>query len=291
MAVVRESVRRWFAGDAPTHSAALAFYTLFSLGPMLLVAGSIAGALFGQAATRDTIERQIYKMTGPQAAATVREVLASAAEPELQGIMGLVGVVTLLLGATAVFGQLQSALNEVWEVEPKPGHAVRSFLRKRLLSFGLVIVIGFLLVVSLILDTALSAVGAYLGRVVEMPPWVLASANFSVFLGLVAVLFALIYRVLPDARIGWKDVAIGAACTALLFATGKVLIGYYLGQSDVASVYGVAGSLVIVLLWVYYSSMVVLLGAGFTRVWSRRHRPLGVVPESGAERRPGKGSA
>jgi membrane protein len=286
-AVVRETVVHWLASGAATQSAALAFYTLFSLAPVLVVAVAIAGAVFGEAATQLEIAHQVGSLFGAEAAESVRQVLASAARPDVRGWAGVVGALTLLLGASAVFGQLQDALNAVWEVKPKPGRLVRDFLEKRLLSFGLVLAFGFLLLVSLLLSAALNAFGAYLQRRVGLAPAVLDAVNFAVFFAVISVLFGLIYRVLPDAVIAWRDVAVGAVVTALIFSIGKLLIGIYLGRSGVASVYGVAGSLVLLLLWVYYSSMIVLLGAGFTRVWSRRYRPLGVIPEPGAARRTG----
>jgi membrane protein len=216
----------------------------------------------------------------------VERLLDGAARPELRSWAGIVGAVMLLLGATAVFAQLQEALNAVWEVKPRPGRLVRDFLKKRLLSFGLVLAIGFLLLVSLVLSAGLTAFGAYVQRRLAMSTAVLDAANFALFFVVIGVLFALIFRLLPDAVIAWRDVAVGAVITALMFSLGKYLIGLYLGRSGVASVYGVAGSLVLLLLWVYYSSMIMLMGAGFTRVWSRRYRPRGVVPEPGAKRAP-----
>jgi membrane protein len=286
-AVVRETVGQWMAGAAPTQSAALAFYTLFSLGPVLVVAVTIAGAVFGEEATRAEIGRQVMLLAGSAAAEAVRQVLETAAEPELRGWSGLVGVVTLLVGASAVFGQLQEALNAVWEVKPRPGHLIHDFLRKRLLSFGLVLAVGFVLLVSLVLSAALSAFGGYVQRRLAIAAELLAVIDFVTFFLLVTFLFGLIFKLLPDAEIAWRDVAVGATATALVFSIGKELIGIYRGRSEVASVYGVAGSLVLLLLWSYSSSMILLLGAGFTRVWSRRHRPRGVVPEPGAARAPG----
>jgi membrane protein len=282
-AVVRETVLRWWRSNAPAQSAALAFYTLFSLAPVLVVSVSIAGAVFGEAVTRAEIERQVRALAGDESAEIVRQVLDSAARPELGGLVGVVGALTLLFGATAVFGQLQEALNSVWGVRPRPGRLIRNFLRKRLLSFGLVLVIGFLLMVSLVLSAALAALGAYLQRLLAFPAGLLESLNFALFFAVITLLFMLIYRMVPDAVVAWRDVATGAVVTALLFAVGKELIGLYLGRAGIASAYGVAGSLVLLLLWVYYSAMIVLLGAGFTRVWSRRWRPPGVVPEPGAE--------
>ncbi len=282
---------QWIGGAAPTQSAALAFYTLFSLGPVLVLAVALAGAVFGEAATRAEIERQVALLAGPDAARTVVEVLSEASEPELRNWAGVVGLVTLLVSASAVFGQLQVALNAVWGVAPRPGHVVRDFLRKRLLSFGLVLAIGFVLLVSLVLSAALSALGGYFQRRFALPAGLLSVLDFAVFFLLVTFLFGLIFELLPDARIAWRHVALGAVVTALSFSVGKELIGLYLGRSGVASIYGVAGSLVLLLLWVYYSSMILLLGAGFTRVWSRRHRPHGVIPEPGAARTPAQGTA
>jgi membrane protein len=284
--VIRETVGSWTASSAPTQSAALAFYTLFSMAPVLVVAVSIAGAVFGEAATRAEIEHQVAALAGTQSAEAVRSVLDASARPQLRSWAGLFGALALLVGATAVFVQLQDALNAVWEVKPKPGRLVRNFLKKRLLSFGLVLAVGFLLLVSLVLSAALSALGAYATRALAMPPAALDVANFVLFFVVLGVLFGLMFKLVPDAVIRWRDVAVGAVVTALVFSIGKTLIGLYLGRSGVASVYGVAGSLVLLLLWVYYSSMILLMGAGFTRVWSRRYRPLGVIPEPGAKKAP-----
>lgn len=288
-AAARETVAQWVGVAAPTRSAALAFYTLFSLGPVLVVAVAIAGAAFGEEATRAELERQVRMLAGSDAAATVRQVLGAAGEPELRGWAGAVGVVTLLIGASAVFGQLQEALNAIWEVKPRPGRLIRSFLRKRLLSFGLVLAVGFVLLVSLVLSAGLAAFGGYLQRRLEIPAGLLSALDFGAFLVVVTFLFGLIFKLLPDAAIAWRDVIVGAVATALVFSVGKELIGLYLGRSEVASVYGVAGSLVLLLLWIYYTSMILLLGACFTRVWSRRYRPRGVIPEPGAAVAPAAG--
>ena len=286
LAVLRETFAQWVASDAPTQSAALAFYTLFSMAPVLVVVVAIAGSVFGEAATRVEIERQISALAGERSAETVRQVLDEAARPQLRSWAGLAGALALVLGATAVFAQLQEALNAVWEVKPRPGRLVHNFLKKRLLSFGLVLAMGFLLLVSLVLSAALAAFGAYLQRSLTISTGVLDALNFAIFFAVISGLFALIFRLLPDAVIAWRDVAVGAVVTALVFSLGKLFIGLYLGRSGVASVYGVAGSLVLLLLWVYYSSMIILMGAGFTRVWSRRYRPRGVIPEPGAARAP-----
>lgn len=301
-AVVRETVLRWWRSEAPMQSAALAFYTLFSMAPVLVVAVSIAGAVFGEEATRTELQVQVETLAGGESAAMVRRVLDSAARPDLSRLAGIVGAVTLLFGATVVFGQLQRSLNAVWGVHPQPGHLLQNFLKKRLLSLGLVLVIGFLLLVSLVLSAAISALGSYLQGLLAFPAGWLDVLDFALFLVILTGLFMLMFRVLPDAVVSWRDVALGALVTALLLSLGKELIGLWVGRAGIASAYGVAGSLVVLLLWIYYSSMILLLGAGFTRVWSRRYRRPGVMPEAGAERaregeeatggrRPGNGAA
>jgi membrane protein len=267
-------------------SAAIAFYTLFSLAPMLVVAVAISGAVFGEQETRERLEAQVEDLAGEESASLVRRMLDSAARPNLSRLAGIVGLVTLLFGATTVFGQLQESLNAVWEVRPQPGNAIRGFLKKRLLSLGLVLVIGFLLLVSLVLSAAVSALGEYFQSRLPVPEELLGALDFGISLLVISVLFGLIFQFLPDAELSWRNVAVGAVVTALLFSIGKELIGLYLGRAGVASAYGVAGSVVLTLLWVYYSSMILLFGACFTRVWSRRQRPAGVVPERGAERCP-----
>jgi membrane protein len=283
-----ETGRQWWEADVPARSAAIAFYTLFSLAPLLVVAVAISGMAFGEEVTRAGLEAQVEELAGGDSALLVRRVLDSADRPNLSRWAGLVGIVTLLLGATTVFGQLQESLNAVWEVQPRPGQVARRFLKKRLLSLGLVLVFGFLLLVSLVLSAALSALGGYLQRGLGLPDGLLGALDFGLFLLVISVLFLLIFRIVPDAELEWRDVALGAVVTGVLFSVGKELIGLYIGRAGVASVYGVAGSLVLLLLWVYYSSMLLLLGACFTRVWSGRRRTSDVVPEPGAERQSGK---
>lgn len=284
--VLVETVGNWLRHRSPVESAALAFYTLFSLAPVLLVMVVVAGAIWGEEAVRGRIVYEFSGLMGREAAGVVQTALESAAVDGSSNVAAAVGLVTLLFGATAVFVQLQDTLNQVWEVAPKPGRLIKDFLKKRLISFGVVLCMGFVLLVSLGVSAALSALQDYLQAILDIPAIFLQSANFLLAFLVITVLFGLIYKLLPDAKIAWRDVAWGAVATALLFSLGKYLIGLYIGQTGVASTYGAAGSLVVVLVWVYYSSLILLLGAEFTRVHSRRYRPTRVQPEPGAMRVP-----
>jgi membrane protein len=282
---LREIVSNWGVHRCSAQSAALAFYTIFSLAPILVVVIALAGAVFGEEAVRGQIVGEFQGLMGRDAALLVQEVLKSSAKPATGRLTALIGVGTLILGATAVFGQLQDALNTVWAVAPKPGAAITTLLRKRLHSFALVVGLGFLLLVSLVLSAALSWFSSYLERVFAFPVDLLQVANFVVSFVVITLLFAMTYRILPDVRIAWRDVWLGSVLTALLFVVGKTLIGLYLGRTGVASAYGAAGSLVVILLWTYYSSLIFFFGAELTRVHSRQFRSLR-QPEEGAVRVP-----
>ncbi len=284
-AELAETFRNWNLHGASTQSAALAFYTIFSLAPILVVVIAVAGALFGADAVRGQIYREFRGVMGEETASFVQGVLQSAARHG-SGLAAVVGTATLLVGASAVFVQLQESLNVVWAVAPRPGAAFTTLLKKRLLSFALVLGLGFLLVVSLVLSAALTAFGSLAERRFALPENLLTVANGVVSYLLVMLLFAMVYRVLPDVRLAWREVWTGGAVTALLVAAGKALIGLYLGHTTTASTYGAAGSLVVILLWVYYTSLVFLFGAELTRVHSRRHRSAPAPPEAGAVRVP-----
>lgn len=288
---LRQVMTNWGVHRCSTQSAALAFYTIFSLAPVLVVVITLAGFIWGQEAVRGQIFDEFKGLMGPDAALLVQEVLQSAARPASGRIAAVIGIVTLMLGATAVFGQLQEALNTVWAVEPKPGAALTTLLRKRLHSFTLVIGIGFLLAVSLVLSAALTGFSRYLEHRLDLPVDFLQVANFVVSFVVITLLFAMTYRILPDVKIGWRDVWLGSVLTALLFVVGKTLIGLYLGRTGVVSAYGAAGSLVVILLWVYYSALIFFFGAELSRVHSRQYRPR-AKPEEGAVRVPeGQGGA
>jgi membrane protein len=253
--------------EALTRGAAIAFYTVTSLGPVLLIVISIAGLAFGQEAAQGAIFEQLTGLMGAQASEAMQSVLASASAKSSGIIATLIGIATLIATASGIFGEMQTALNRIWRAEPKSG-TISRLIRARAASLGLVAALGFLLVVSLVASAALSAFGHYLDARLPGGQLILAVVNFLVSLALLAVLFAAIYKVLPDRPIAWRDVGVGAVVTALLFTIGKTLIGWYLGSSAVASSYGAAGGIIVLFFWVYYSTQVFLVGAEFTKAYA-----------------------
>lgn len=275
----------WWDDNVPRLGASLAYYTLFAIAPVLLVAIAIAGAVFGAEAVRGQIVGQIDQLVGREGARAVQALLIGASQRKGGIIATVAGGITFLFAATGAFLELQAALNTIWRVKPRPGVNIKGFLLDRLRSFGLVVAIGFLLLVSLAVSAALAALAGWLDRRAPGLPVLWSVVNVLVSLGVITALFTLLYRFLPDVRLRWRDVAVGAFATAILFTIGKQLIGLYLGQSSTASSYGAAGSVVVLLLWVYYSSQIVLLGAEFTRVYTR-HEGSKPQPESFAEKAP-----
>ncbi|MBK9372518.1 MAG: YihY/virulence factor BrkB family protein [Holophagales bacterium] len=283
LAFLGETFRRCSLHAIDTQSAALAFYSLFALAPLLFVILSIAGRYLAEGQARREIIRQLQGVMGPETGTAVAALLVKATGPGPgAGSLGVAGVVLLVLGATAVFIQLQEALNRVWEVAPRPGSVLHSLLKKRLVSFGLVLIVGFLLFVSLVLSASLMALTDLLSADIPLRVALVTFANEILSFLVLAVLLGLIYRVLPDANLEWKDVGLGAVVTSLLFSVGKWLIGLYLARTTAAAQFGVAGSLVVVLLWVYYESFILLLGAELTAVYSSRYRQRPVTPAPGA---------
>jgi membrane protein len=267
--------------------AALAYYTIFSLAPLLLIAIAIAGIVFGRDAAQGEIFGQLRGVLGPQAANAVQEMVKSAAKPKTGTMATVVGIVTLLFGAAGVFGQLKDALNTIWNVEPTKKSGVMSFIKDRFLSFAMVFGTGFLLLVSLVIDSAIAAAGHFLGNRLPGGEALWQGVQLVVSLAVVTVLFAMIFRFLPDVHPQWRDVWLGAAFTALLFVIGKFALGLYLGKSAVGSSYGAAGSLVVLLLWVYYSAQILFFGAEFTQVYARTHGSMAEGPAGhGAPARP-----
>ena len=262
--------------------AALAYYTIFSFAPLLLIAIAIAGLVFGREAAQGEIFGQLRNVLGPQAAAAVQEMVKSAAKPKSGTLATVVGIVTLLFGAAGVFGQLKDALNTIWNVETKQTGGILPMIKDRFLSFAMVLGTGFLLLVSLVIDSAIAAAGHFLGNRMPGGETLWQAIQLVVSLAVVTVLFALIFRFLPDVHPAWRDVWLGALFTALLFVVGKFALGLYLGKSAVGSSYGAAGSLVVLLLWVYYSAQILFFGAEFTQVYARTHGSMAKAAEASA---------
>jgi membrane protein len=285
--LVKESVGAWIADYASSMGAALAYYTLFSIAPLLIIAIGLAGLFFGHEAAQGEIYDQLRGLIGPEGASAVEGLVKSASEPAKSTLATVVGVITLAIGATTVFAELQSDLDRIWDVPAaKSPSGIWNLIRSRVLSFGMVLGIGFLLFVSLLLSAALAALGKLWGSVFGEFEVLLQLVNFVVSLIVITGLFALMYKILPRVAIAWSDVWIGAAVTALLFSVGKFLIGLYIGKSAVVSGFGAAGSLVVLLIWVYYSAQIFLLGAEFTwafahRFGSRRHAKKTETPSVG----------
>lgn len=286
----KEAAKDWSEDKAPRLGAALAYYTVFSLAPLLILIIAIVGLTLGQReVAQEAVVSQLRGLVGPEGAQVVETAIENSSKPATAILAGVIGVITLLLGALGAFGQLQDALNTIWEVKPRPGRGLRGIIKDRVLSLGLVLVIGFFLVVSLGVSAALTTLGAFLGTIVPGPEIVMEGLNFIISLAVITVLFALMYKYLPDAKIAWRDVWVGAVSTALLFTIGKTLIGLYLGRGSITSTYGAAGSFVVLLVWLYYSAQIFLFGAELTQVYANRFgkrvRPTdNAVPVTAAER-------
>jgi membrane protein len=285
-ALVKQTLVEWNEDGVPHLAAAIAYYTAFALAPVLVIAMAVAGLLFDRAQVRGEILGQMQDMLGAAGADLIGTLLDAASQQGRSLRALVVGVAAIILAASGLFGELQYALNTVWDVAPRPGRGLLGLLKDRFVSFTMVLGTGFLLLVSLVLSAALSAVGKYAGG--RLPEWavLLQAANFVLGFAMTAALFAMIYKVLPDVDLRWRDVALGAGVTAALFTVGRFLIGLYLGRSSVGSAYGAAGSLAIVLVWVYYSAQVLMLGAEFTQVHARA-RGRWVAPAPNAEATPG----
>ncbi len=291
--ILKDMVTGFVADDALTRAAGIAYFTLFSLGPLLFIASGVAGLVFGEAEVSAAITQQAAGMLGDEAAVTVNQ-MAQGALGEARGALAvLIGVGTLLLTASGAFGALQGALNAVWKVEmpeaSSTSAAVTTFLKAKAAALGLVATTGFLLLVSLAASALVASFGTWLTSLSPALEAVVHIINFVISLGVVTLLFAAIYKILPDRRLAWHDVLVGALCTALLFTLGKTLIGFYIGTVGVAKGFGAAGTLVVILLWIYYSAVIFLLGAEFTRAWSGKEaaKPEDVVaapPEAGVQR-------
>ncbi len=267
----RDAFNEWNEDKVPRLAAALSYYTIFSIAPLLIVVIAVAGLAFGREAVQGRIDEQIQGLVGRQAADVIQEAIQNASKPQDSITATIIGLATLLLGAGGMFGQLQDALNAVWGVQPKPNRGIPGTIKDRFISFTMVLGVGFLLLVSLVISAALAALDNYFLTRLPDVEFVLQILNFIISFGVITLLFAMIFKILPDVDIQWRDVWIGAAFTAFMFTIGKLLIGLYLGSSSIASTFGAAGSLVVILLWVYYSAQILLFGAEFTQVYARRH--------------------
>jgi membrane protein len=266
----REAISAWMDDFAPSMGAALSYYTLFSLAPLLVVVIAIAGLVFGPEAARAALSGQMNELLGEAGAKVVDGLLAGASYRSTGLIATVIGTGTLLLGATSVFAELQTDLDRIWRAPAIKHYTVWMLLRSRLLTFGMVLAVGFLLLVSLVVSTALAAVGKWWGAYFGGWEVTLQVVNFGVSFVIITILFALLYKFLPRVHVSWRDVWIGAAATSALFTIGKSAIGIYIGKSNVASGFGAAGAIAVLLVWVYYSAQIFLLGAEFTWIFAHR---------------------
>jgi membrane protein len=269
--LLKQTYNDWSEDKAPRLGAALAYYTVFSLAPLLVIALAIAGLVWGDEAAQGGLREELNTLIGEKPAGAIEGLVAQAQKPALGTIAGVLATLALLFGASGLFGQLKDALNTIWEVEPKPGRGIWATVKERFFSFTMVLGTGFMLLVSLVLTTAVSAAGNWAGNLLSISEGVLHAANAVLAFLMVTLLFALIFKLLPDVVIAWRDVWIGAVFTAVLFTVGKYLIGLYLANASMESTYGAAGSLVVLMLWVYYSSQILFLGAEFTQAYARMY--------------------
>jgi membrane protein len=279
--MIKETFSDWSEDRAPRLAAALAYYTVFAIGPLLVIAISVAGLVLGsEDSARQSVQTEVRGLVGETGAEAINSMIEGARKPAAGIIATVIGIATLLFAASGLFGQLQDALNTIWEVQPDPNRGFWGTVKARFLSFTMVLGVGFLLLVSLLLSTVLSAAVKYVsGDGSEQILWQVV--NFVVSFGVTTLLFAAIFKVLPDAKIEWRDVWIGAVATAVLFTLGKFAIGLYLGRAAPESTYGVAGSLVAMLIWVYYSAQILFMGAEFTQVYAKRYGSK-IQPDEGA---------
>jgi len=269
--LLQQAAWDWFDDQAPTLGAAVAYYTVFSLAPLFIIAVAIAGLIFGREAAQGQIFEQLRVLIGETSAAAVEDVVESADSEPVTGVFAtIVGFLALIIGASGVFAQLQASLNAIWRVEPKPGRGLWGLIQDRVLSFGFILIVGFLLLISLILTAIIAFIGEWFGGLVPGIETLIQILNAILSLAIITLLFAMIFKFLPDVKIAWRDVWIGALITAALFTAGKEVLGLYLGKTGVASSYGAAGSLIVLLLWVYYSAQILFFGAEFTKAYANK---------------------
>ena len=280
--VLKEAAYEWVDDGAMRLSSSLAYYAIFSLAPLLVIVVSIAGFFFGEDAARGEMAHQIAALAGRGAGEAIQAAVQSSAAQKTTGVLATVaGMALLLFGASTVFAELKDALNTVWGVVVKPGRPFLTLVHDRFFSFSIVLAVGFLLLVSLVISVLLAALSTYMSGRIQLPPLVWQAWDFSISFAVISGLFGMIFKLLPNVHIGWRDVWLGAVCAALLFTLGKFAIGYYLATSSIASSFGAAGSVVVVLAWVYYSACILFFGAEVTKVYARTYGS-GIVPNSRA---------
>jgi membrane protein len=278
----KEAVSEWSADNASRLSAALAYYTIFSIAPLLIIILGITGLIFGDEAGRGQVMEQLGGVMGPEGASAIQDILKGAQHPTSGIIATIISFVVLAFTASGVFYELHNSLNTIWDVQRKSEGGIFNVIKTRLPSFSILPVLGFILIVSLVVSTALASFGGLIGNILPGAQYMLYFINFVISFLVIAFLFALIYKILPDVEIRWRDVWVGAAVTSLLFVIGKFAIGLYLGKSGIASTYGAAGSLVILLAWVYYSAQIFFFGAEVTQVYANKFGSK-IVPSAEAE--------
>jgi membrane protein len=281
-AILKQTFAEWTEDKVPQLGAALAFYTALSIAPLLVISLAVAGMVFGKDAARGEIQQQLGSLVGSEGGKAIQQMIANADKPAEGTVATVLSVIILISGASGVFGQLQQSLNTIWEVQPKPGRGLIGMIRDRFFSAAMVFGVAFLLLVSLLLSAALTSLATVLKALPDSLYWLTETIHFAISFGVITLLFAMMYKYLPDVKIAWRDVWLGAVITAALFTLGKFAIGLYLGHSSMASSYGVAGSFVVLLVWVYYSSQILFLGAEFTQVYANRYGSR-IVPSENAE--------
>jgi membrane protein len=271
LGLLKETFSRWNEDGATRMAAALSYYAAFSMAPLLILAISISGLVLGRDAARGQIVDQIGGLIGKQSAGAIQGMIQAADRPSAGIFAGVIGIVSLLAGAIGVLSELKSALNQIWRTQ-EPGD-VKEIIKKNIILVGMLLGVGFLLAVSLIVSAAVAGLGEFVSGLLPAPEFVLHSADFVISLGVIALLFAVMYRFLPNTEIEWREVWVGAVVTAFLFNLGKLALGLYIGKSAISSYYGAAGSIMIILLWVYYSGLIFYFGAEFTKVYADRYGP------------------
>lgn len=269
--LLKQTFKEWQEDKASRIAAALAYYTVFSISPLLVIAIAIAGAFFGQETAQTQITEQLTALVGEDGVKPILVALNNISQPRIRGLASLISIFVLILGASGIFAQLQDALNTVWKVKPQPGQGALLFIRNRLSSFLMVLAIGFLLMVSLLLSAVVAAISKYRTDFLPGSQIIWENLDFIASLGLLTFLFGLMFKYVPDVKIVWKDVLVGAVITAVLFLFGKFLLGLYISKGSLGSAYGAAGSLIVFLAWVYYSAQIILFGAEFTQVYAKMY--------------------